>query len=184
MRRKHKFIPTPLDRLERRVVLSRKALGTPVVVSGLYPHQSVLNRQQQSVAAEINQEFGSFRNDYDQARATYFASIQNQTFPSQATTNAFVVYTTQRVSLLAQQTLNIFVQTKRTTGQTHGLNRLVATKLIGSRAQTPPGSLARSLLETIPQPSTNAPTSSLYSLSQDNAIEAARVAILNGVNHL
>ena len=121
MRRKHEFIPTSFDRLERRVVLSRTALGTPVVVSGLYPHQRVLNRQQQSVAAEINQEFDSFPNDYDQARATYFTSIQNQANPSQATTNAFVVYTTQRVSLLAQQVLNIFVQTKRAPGQTHEL---------------------------------------------------------------
>jgi len=48
----------------------------------------------------------------------------------------------------------------------------------------PPGSLAQSLLQTIPQPGTTAPTSSLYSLSQDNAIETAQVAILNGVNNL
>ena len=90
MRRKRAFIPTSLDRLERRVVLSRTALATPVVVSGLYPNQGVLNHQQQSVAAEINQEFDSFANDYDQARATYFTSIQGQTNPSLATTNAMV----------------------------------------------------------------------------------------------
>ena len=184
MRRKHAFVPTTLDRLESRVVLSRTPLGTPVVVSGLYPHQRILNLQHQSSAAKINQVFDSFQNDYDQARATYFTSIQNQSNPSQATTNAFVVYTTQRVSLLGQQILNIFVQTKHRQSQSRVLKRLVATTIIGSQGQMPPGSLAQSLLQTIPQPGTTAPTSSLYSLSQDNAIEAARVAILNGVNNL
>jgi hypothetical protein len=167
-----------------RVVLSRTALATPVIVSGLYPRQGVLNRQHQSVPAEINQVFGSFQNNYAQARATYFTSIQNQTNPSQATANAFVVYTMQQVSLLAQQTLNVFVQTKRTPTQVHALKRLVGSKIMGPQAQTPPGSLAESLLESIPQPGTTAPTSSLYSLSQDTAIESARIAILNGVNHL
>ena len=133
MRRKHAFIPTTLDRLESRVVLSRTPLGTPVVVSGLYPHQRILNLQHQSGAAEINQVFGSFQNDYDQARATYFASIQNQSNPSQATTNAFVLYTTQRVSLLGQQILNIFVQTKHGQSQSRVLKRLVATTIIGFR---------------------------------------------------
>jgi hypothetical protein len=184
MRRKRTFLEGTLDLLESRVVLSRTALGTPVVVSGLYPHQRILNRQQQPVAAEINQVFDSFQNDYDQARATYFTSIQNQANPSLATTNAFVFYTTQRVSLIGQQILNIFVQTKHTPRQTQSLERLVGTKIIGAQAQAPPGSLAQSLLQTIPQPGTSAPTSSLYSLSEDNAIEAARVAILNGVNNL
>lgn len=184
MRRKHAFLPIAADLLESRVVLSRTALGTPVVVSGLYPRQRVLNRQQQPVAAEINQVFDSFQNDYDQARATYFTSIQNQANPGLATTNAFVFYTTQRVSLIGQQILNIFVQTKHTPRQSNSLKQLVATKIIGAQGQTPSGSLAQSLLQTIPQPGTNAPTSSLYSLSEDNAIEAARVAILNGVNNV
>jgi hypothetical protein len=184
MRRNCAFIPSPLDLLEKRVVLSRTALGTPVVVSGLYPHQGILSRQQQSVAAQIDQVFNSFQNDYDEARATYFTSIQNQVSPSQATTNGFVFYTTQRVSLLAQEILNVFVQTKRAPKQPHGLKRLVTTKIIGAQGQMLPGSLAQSLLQTIPQPGTTAPTSSLYSLSEDDATEAARVAILNGVNNL
>ena len=105
MRRKRTFLHSSLDLLERRVVLSRTALGTPVIVSGLYLQLRVLNRQQQSVAAEVNQVFHSFANDYDQARATYFTSIQNQTNPSLATTNAFVFYTTQRVSLMGNRSL-------------------------------------------------------------------------------
>ena len=153
-------------------------------IGGFYPHQRVLNRHQQTTAAEINQVFDSFRNDYDQARATYFTSIQNQPNPSPATTNAFVVYTTQRVSLISQQVLNVFVQTKHKPGQTRQLQRLVASAIIGPQGQAVPGSLAQSLLQSIPQPGTSAPTSSLYSLSQDNAIEAARVAILNGASSL
>ena len=111
MRRKREFIPTTFDRLESRVVLSRTPLGTPVVVGGLYPRQRVLNLQHQSGYAKIDQVFGSFQNDYDQARAEPTSRLfRISPFPSQATTNAFVVYTTQRVSLLGQQVLNIFVQ--------------------------------------------------------------------------
>ena len=36
MRRKRTFLHSSLDLLERRVVLTRTALGTPVIVSGLY----------------------------------------------------------------------------------------------------------------------------------------------------
>ena len=160
MRRNHAFSPTTFDRLESRVVLSRTPLGTPVVVSGLYPHQRILNLQHQSGAAEINQVFLSFRTTTIRPAATYFTSIQNQSSPSQATTNAFVVYTTQRVSLLGQQILNVFVQTKHRQSQFRVLKRLVGTTIIGSQGQMPPGSLAQSLLQTIPQPGTTAPTSS------------------------
>lgn len=118
--------------------------------------------------------------------ATYFSSIQNQTSPSPATTNAFALYTTQRVSLLAQQLVNIFVQspqgTAKAPGQPYALKQLISTKIIGAQGQHPKGSLACSLLQTIPQPGTSAPTSTLYTLSQDNAIETAQTAILNGVS--
>ena len=40
--------------------------GSSVVVSGLHPRQNVLNRHQTAVAAEVNQAFASFQNDYDQ----------------------------------------------------------------------------------------------------------------------
>jgi hypothetical protein len=145
-----------------------------------------LNREQQAFSAEINQAFDSFQSDYDQARATYFASIQNQATPSAATTNAFTLYTTQRVSLLSQQLINIFIQsplgTAKAKGEPPALKQLISTKIIGSSGQHPKGSLAQSLVDTIPAPGTSAPTSSLYTLSQDDAIETARVAILNGLS--
>jgi hypothetical protein len=186
MRRKHGFVPSALDQLESRVVLSRTTQGLSVVVSGLTPRQRVLSREQQAFSAEINQAFSSFQSDYDQARATYFASISNQTSPSAATTNAFTLYTEQRVSLLAQQLINILIQspvgTAKAPGQPYALKSLISKQIIGPQGQTPKGSLAKSLLVTIPQPGTSAPTASLYTLSQDNAIQTAQDAILNGVS--
>jgi hypothetical protein len=72
MKRRHQFIPSASDQLERRVVLSQTTLGLSTVVSGLSPHLRVLNRKQTALIAEVNQAFDSFQNDFDQARATYF----------------------------------------------------------------------------------------------------------------
>ncbi len=187
MRRKHRFVPIALGELERRVVLSKTTQGLSVVVSGLSPHLKVLNRKQQAFSAEVEQAFASFQSDYDQARATYFASIASQT-SNPASMTAFSLYTNQRVSLIAQQIINIFVQspqgTAKAPGQPYGLNHLVTTKLIGTQGQTPKGSLAKALLETIPQPGSSAPVASLYTLSQDDAIQSAQVAVLNGLSML
>ncbi len=186
MKQKHGFVPSAIDHLEDRVVLSRTTQGLSVVVSGLSPRSRLLNREQQAFTAEVNQAFQSFSNDYDQARATYFASISNQSNPTPATTNAFTLYTTQRVSLLSQQLINIFIQspagTAKAPGQPFALKQLIASKIIGPQGQHPKGSLASSLLQTIPQPGISTPTSSLYTLSQDDAIETARVAVLNGLS--
>jgi hypothetical protein len=173
MRRRHQFSPTTPDNLESRVVLSRTGLVAHAAIAGLSARHAVPDsQQQQAVVTEINQDFGLFQNDYTQARATYLTSIQGQSNPSVATTAAFSLYTTQRVGLLAQQLLSASVS-----------KRLVGAKIIGSRMQMPPGSLALSLLQTIPQPGTTTPTVSLYSLGQDNSIQAAQVAILPGVKH-
>ncbi len=187
MKRNHKFLPSAFDHLENRVVLSSYR-GSSVVVSGLHPHQNVLNRQQTTVVAEVNQAFSSFQNDYDQARATYFASIANQSSVSTATTQAFTLYTQQRVNLLAQQLISSFLQYKSATAKPHGqassLQVLINHRIIGINGQATAGSLAQSLLATIPPPGTSAPTATLYSLSQDNAIAAAQVAVLNGAGIL
>jgi hypothetical protein len=160
--------------------------GLSVVISGLQPGQQVLNAHQQPVIAEVNQAFTSFTSDYDSARATYFSSIQNVPNPTPTTTMAFQLYTKQRVSLLSEQVISSFLQsptgTARARGQVPALQTLVATKLINPKGQDPVGTLARSLLDTIPPPGTSAATASLYSLSQDNAIQAAQTAVINGIN--
>jgi hypothetical protein len=143
----------------------------------------------QAITAQVDQAFASFESDYDQARATYFASIASQTATTAAAssaTSAFTLYTTQRVSLLGQQLISIFIQspqgTARAPGQPYALKQLISTKISGSQGQHPKGSLLESLLQTIPQAGTSAPTEALYVLSQDNAIETAQVATLNGVS--
>jgi hypothetical protein len=187
MTRKRHFVPTAVDRLEDRVVLSTYR-GSSVVVSGLHPRQNVLNRHQLAVQAEVNQAFASFQNDYSQARATYFASIVDQPNPNLATTQAFTLYTQQRVNLLAQQLISSFLQYKPGTARQHGqpstLQVLITHRIVGINGGATAGSLANSLLTTIPPAGTSAPTATLYSLSQDNAIAAAQVAILNGAGIL
>src|SRR5208283_2043575 len=137
MKRNHKFLPAAFDHLEDRVVLSSYR-GYSVVVSGLHPHQNVLNRHQKSVVAEVNQAFSSFQSDYDQARATYFASIVNPSATSAATAdayNAFTLFTTQRVNLLAEQLISSFLQYKPSTARQHGqpstLQVLINHRIIG-----------------------------------------------------
>lgn len=188
MERKHRFVPQAPDGLEARVVLSRVGVGRGIspVVSGLYPGHQVLNRRQQPVVAAVNQAFDSFTSDYAAARAAYFASILDVANPSADTKNAFVLYTKQRVSLLANQVIGNFLQyaqgTARGKGQPDALRQLVSTKIISPQGQEVVGSLASALTSTIPPPGTSAATASIYSLSQDNAIASARVAVLNGVN--
>ncbi len=183
MKRKHHFIPAPIRYLEGRVVPSHVVPGAPVGHAEVSSPSGNPSRQQQGVVAEVNQDFDLFQNDYDQARSTYFTSIQDQPNPSAATTDAFVGYTIQRVSLLAQQTLNAIFQVKHSPSQSRVLKQQVALKLIGPRSQLFPGSLAGSLLQTLPQPGTTAPTSSLYTLGQNSAIASAQTAIVNSVEN-
>lgn len=183
MERRHGFIPSSLEQLEGRVVLSKTTLGLSSVVSGLSPHLRVLNRQQQALTAEVDQAFDSFQNDYDQARATYFSSLQTSPSTDTSAMTAFMDYTKERTSLLAQQLVSSFIQTPQGTAkgrnQPYALKSLVTSKIIGPK---PAGTLYMSLLNTIPPPGTSAPTTTLYSLSQDNAIATAQTAILNGVS--
>jgi hypothetical protein len=192
MRRRHGFVPRLAERLEGRVVLSHSpvARGLSVVVSGLHPGQQVLNRRQQPIVAEVNQAFDQFKSDYAQARATYFAALGNTSAASDAHT-AFQYYTVQRVSLLSQQIISSFLQTpqgaSRTPGQPTTLRLLVLNQIINPQRlnsdNLPTGQLVSSLLSSIPPMSGSAAQSqALYSLSQDNAIEAARVTVINGVN--
>ncbi len=192
MERRHQFIPKVTEQLEGRVVLSRTTLGLSTVVSGLAPHLQALNRKQTALIAEVNQAFDSFQNDFDQARATYFASLQTSPSSAGSAVTAFQDYTKQRTLLLAQQLVSSFVQTPQGTarapGQPYALKQLVESKVIGPKGKGPEGSLITSLDETIPQVSdsmlASSPTTTLYTLSQDNAIQSARTAVLNGVSIL
>jgi hypothetical protein len=208
MERRRQYIPTGADQLEGRVVLSQTSLGLSTVVSGLGPHLQVLNRKHTALIAEVNQAFDSFRNDFDQARATYFASIQGTPSSNLAATAAFESYTQQRTLLLSQQIVSSFVQspqgTAKASGQPPALKILIDSKVIGPKGRGPAGSLVKSLEDSItsmsglaqanttappantpsgPAPAlASSPTTTLYTLTQDNAIEAARTATLTGIS--
>lgn len=153
MERRRQFIPSASDQLEGRVVLSQTTLGLSPVVSGLSPHLQVLNRKQTALVAEVNQAFESFQNDFDQARATYFASIQSNPSLSGPAMMAFSAYTKQRTLLLAQQLVGSFVQSPQGTAkaQPYALKQLIESKVIGPKGNGPQGSLIQSLSGTIPQ---------------------------------
>ncbi len=193
MKRRHAFTPSAGDALESRVVLSHGHVtrGLSVVVSGLSPRQQVLNARQQPVVAEVNQAFASFQSDYGQARSTYFASILNQAPGTSAVSGsvaAFTLYTTQRVELLAEQLISSFLQyvpgTSRVIGHPSTLKQLVLSKIVNPqpRSGAPTGLLLQSLINTIPPAGASPSTESLYTLSQNNAIEAAQVTVINAVN--
>jgi hypothetical protein len=188
MERRSKFRPLAVDALESRMVLSHGAKGhaVSVVTTGLTPQQQVLSAKQQSVVAQVDQAFSSFTSDYDQARATYFASIEGVANPGTTTTAAFKLYTKQRVSLLAQQIISSFLQSPNGTAHSKGeppvLKTLLNTKIINTTSADPTGSLSNSLMANIPPPGISAPAASLYSLSQDVAIETALDEVINGTN--
>jgi hypothetical protein len=192
MSRIRRFRPSGLDALEARLVLSRAHQNVSVLVQTLYPGQYVLNRQQQSVAAQINQAFNQFQSDYGQARATYFASILNQPASTSPTSGvaytAFKQYTTQRVDLLGQQLTSAFLQYSRSTAHAQGkpstLQGLVTRYITGTTRAGAADSLNNALTSAIPQAGASAPTESLFSESQDLAIQTARAAMFNGLGIL
>ena len=169
-----------------RVVLSRTTQGLSVVVSGLSPRLRVLNREQQAFTAEINQAFSSFQSDYDQARATYFASISESDKPERGDDQrVHALHEPACISARAavdQHLHPVAAGHREGTGSAVRDQVACQNKIIGPQGETPKGSLAKSLLETIPQPGTSAPTSSLYTLSQDNAIQTAQDAVFNGLS--
>lgn len=191
MSRKTRYNPTALDHLETRVVLSHAGRAIPVVTATLQPSQFVLSPAQLSIVAQVNQAFMSFQSDFDQARATYYASIQSLPSPAAPATtqmSAFNMYTTQRVELLAQQLLGSFLQGPAQPVRPHGvqnpIQKLIATKIIEPQGVGPEGSLAQSLKENISMPGATAPTEALNSLSQDIAIATAQTAVINEISIL
>ena len=160
MASRRSFQPSEPLRLEDRVVLSPGPLSTPVTVSGLYPYTHTISNKLQTTIALVNQAFDSFQNDYGQARGTYDASILNQTNPTSVTTNAFMLYTTQRVNVLAQQIIGAVIASPqgvvRTKGMPNTLSVLIKKQIITQGELANPtaafrsGTLEASLVNSIP----------------------------------
>ena len=184
MKRTVRFEPAVVDRLEARVVLSHSAVRHALVTIDGFPSGPV-RRQPVSVASGVEGAFASFSSDYATARSAYYASILNVATPAAGTYPAFVQYTKQRVSLLANQVTGSFLQVpqgiSQAVEQPGAVRQLVSKKLITPEGATMPGSLASDLVQSTPMPFSSAATASIDSLTQDDAIEAAQVAVLNGV---
>jgi hypothetical protein len=130
----------------------------------------------------------------DAAAASASSATASSAAPSAATvdaaTTAFQSYTVQRTLLLSQQLISSFVQTPQGTarapGQPNAVKVLIESKIIGPKGKGPAGSLISSLDQTTAEIDSSmlssSPTTTLYTLSQDNSIAASRTAVLNGVS--
>lgn len=191
MRKRNVFRPVAGDHLEDRVVLNHGGFRNPsVLVAGLTPRVQGLGRHNpQPILALINKSFDSFVQDYTQARAAYLSTLSQAKSGGTTANQAFTNYTRYRVVLLANQVVSSTLQTTISQSKQHGqgwsVPGLVQRKLDGvapSNNEFRAGTLGSALTTTIPTTNTSPAAASLSSLAQDQAIAAARVGILNGLN--
>jgi hypothetical protein len=193
MRKHNEFRPVAVVQLEDRIVLNHSGFRNPsVLVGGLTPRvQGIGRHNPQPILALINKAFDSFVQDYTQARAAYLSTLNQPTTTSgTGATDAFKNYTRYRVELLANQVVSSALQTSISQVKQHGsgwsVPALVGRRLDGVTSATDQtfrnGTLGSALTSTIPSSQTGPAAAALDSLAQDQAIAAARVAILNGLN--
>ena len=195
MRVRNAYRPAVTDELEDRVVLSQMWRGASVLLSGLAPHISNPNsKHSQSIVALTNKAFDSFSQDFTQTRAVYVASLMNST--NTTTSSSFTNYTENRLNLLAQQIINSVLTSTSSlakNGNSYVLPGMVARKINGvvptndaaanlKAGDYAAGTLGKALVDSMPVSGNNAQGIALNSLSQDQAIEAARVSVTNGLN--
>ena len=191
MQSRNRFRPA-LGQLEERVVLSHAAPSTYSVISDNFSGRqfTIKHGRPAPVVSLVNAAFDQFEQDYRQVRSTYFGAIGSGT----ATASdffAFTNYTIQRVELLAQQLTNSLLQAPLSAQRGHKLPSPligVARKINGfapaNMGGNPfaVGTLGNALISSTPGIASSATTLSLDSLAQDNASEAARVAMIDTVN--
>jgi hypothetical protein len=191
---RHRFLPTNVDRsvLEDRLVLNART-ASPVLLQGLHAPVRVFRPGAKApVSSLVDLAYQSFLQDYQAVRGTFYASLQDRT-ATDADRTAFTNYTRQRVNLLAQQVTNSLLlynqSTSRGSRQDDPLP-LIVLRINGAtdrrgvtprQQTTPASSLVQSLTDSTPALNASPTTIALSTVSQDNAIEASRVATLNGV---
>ena len=191
MKRHSSFRPRPVEALEGRVVLHHGSATISVVTGALHGSSRAFQAgQAPTITTLVDTSVGNFLQEYGQTRSVYFASIQARTATS-ADTAAFNQYTAQTVDLLAQQLLNNVQQSGQAGKHQAGkvdLTSVIQKKIDGapstasSKPSFNPGTLGCALLQSTPAAGASTTAVAVESLAQDNAIEAARVAILNSLN--
>ena len=193
MRAQKKFRPGAVDGLETRLALHHGSHSISVVTTALQgPQQGFAKNQAPSIQTLVDASFSAFVEDYSQSRSIYYGAIQAHT-ASADDMAALKQYTQQRVNLLAQQLLNNFYQSSPAVNHQHGQTdplSIITKKIDGPPSSTGNatpfnnGTLGKALYQGIPSSGASPTAISLDSLAQDNAIETARVAIINGLNSL
>jgi aspartate-semialdehyde dehydrogenase len=181
------------ERLESRVLLngSQGTVGSPVLLQGLHaPAHIFHSRKSAAVSSLVDLAFQSFQQDFRQVRATYIASVQNQT-ASSADKTAFENYIQQRTNLLAQQVTNsllVYPQSTTRSNRSDSALPLIIVRINGAmdtRNAAPrqnSGTLLKNLMQTTPDVNASTTSIAIDTIAQDNAIESFRVATLNGVS--
>lgn len=197
MRTRRKFTPSlQPSELEKRIVLSGyhgpNQMGAAVLLQRLQGPARPFRPQATapiSISSLVDVAYQSFQQDYGAVRATYLASVADGSATS-GDKSAFEDYTKQRVDLLAQEVTNSFLlyAVSATRGKRSDSSLpLIIQKINGGqdRRSAAPRQQTSSLLKNLQDstPTHNAtPTSvALSTIAQDNAVEASRVATLNGV---
>jgi len=138
----------------------------------------------------VNASFNQFTANYQQAQGAYLSS------GTTADATAFKAFTTESIGLLAQQLTRtmsrihsslVYIKDAQQRSL-HGGSSIVLQAILYSRING--GSGSGSLLETlnstavVPATPPTGASATLYSLTAANAIQAARVAMINSVKFL
>ena len=176
-----RFRPEGPDPLERRLALTHGGPLAPALIGTLSPNTKASGRSGR-VVAQLNSSFDRFTNDYLQAQGAYLSSGIPSNEP-------FKAFTTQRVSLLAQELTRIFARLpgsfarienkqQRDNSQSDVLFQAVLRRNINGPVPT---SLLAKLNSNavVPPPMTTGAGATLFTLTATNAIQTARVAMIN-----
>jgi hypothetical protein len=189
MRQRHRYRPVGWDGLEARVALTHGGPIAPGLIGTLSPNPAAAGSAARAVA-QINASFNQFTADYLQAQGAYLSS------GTTADSTAFQAFTTQEVQLLAQEltrTLSRVPGSLVYIKDAHqrsldGNSSVVLQAILYRRINggTGSGSLLETLNSSSVVPSTppTGAAATLYTLTSSNAIQSARISMINAVKLL
>ncbi len=189
MRKRHRFQPVIGDSLEARLVLTHGGTIAPGLIGTLSANPRASGAVGRDVA-QVNAAFNQFTSNYLQAQGAYLSS------GTAADSTAMKAFATQAVEVLAQsltRTLSRIPASLVYIKDAHqrsidGNSSVVLQAILYKRIDG--GSGSASLLQTLTSTSvipTTPPTgasASLYTLTATNAIQAARLGMINAVKLL
>ncbi len=190
MRERHRFRPASWDRLEARVALTHGGPISPALIGTLSPNPRASGTTGRAVA-QVNAAFDQFTANYLQAQGAYLSSGA-----AADSTAAFKAYTSQSVQLLSQELTRTFARLPgslvyikdASQRSSHGGSSVVLQAILFSRINggTGSGSLLDTLNSSAVVPATppTGASATLYTLTATNAIQTARVSMINAVRYL